>query len=163
MNETSRMSCSRAAHGSRPSTLSSPWYAVSPRIAFSKVVLPAPLGPMSPRIRPSSTRRSTSSNATVVPKTLRRPRASIVAITSTLFPGRPTRRGGIEFFLCQTKPLNLFRDPRPFFGEKFLAFALQQKISRAGFDEHAEPSLHLDHVLIDQLLISLQPGEPIHP
>src|SRR5437016_382362 len=45
MNETSRMSCSRAAHGSRPSTLSSPWYAVSPRIAFSKVVLPAPFGP----------------------------------------------------------------------------------------------------------------------
>src|SRR6202171_3778674 len=80
MNETSRISSSRALHGSRPSTDNFPSYDVRQRIASSAVVLPAPLGPMSPRMRPSSTRRSTLSNATVVPKVLRRPRASIVAI-----------------------------------------------------------------------------------
>src|SRR5258708_32146460 len=100
-----------------------------PRIALSAVVLPAPLGPINPETRPASTRRSTLSNATVVPKTLRRPRASIVAIASALLlPGFRFRRGGIEFFLCQAKSLNLFRDPGPFFSEKFLTFALQQKI-----------------------------------
>src|ERR1700682_3121097 len=187
MNETSRISSSRALHGSRPSTDNFPSYDVRPRIALSAVALPATLGPMSPRMRPSSTRRSTLSNATVVPKTLRRPCASIVAIkigappccSCRRLPSRslarrsgywrqtyvrrsfvgPTtnqgqdpsfseeetnppvrlgrqprvrvlffldrsassislsrfrcsfRRGGIEFFLCQPKPLNLFRDP----------------------------------------------------
>ena len=143
-----------------------PRYEVSPRIALSAVVLPAPFGPMSPRMRPSSTRRSTLSSATVVPKALRRPRASIVAIASSASPfilPRSACGGGIEFFLRQTKPLNLFRDPRPFFGKKFLAFALQQQIARAGFNEHAEPSLHLDQLFIDHLLISLENGERIDP
>ena len=87
MNETSRMSSSRAFHGSRPRTFNCPSYGMNPRIALSAVVLPAPLGPMTPRMRPSSTRKSMPSSATVVPKTLRKPRASIVAITSTLLPG----------------------------------------------------------------------------
>src|SRR5260370_41610699 len=105
-------------------------------------------------MRPSSTRRSTLSNATVVPKTLRRPCASIVAMTS-LPPcfGSALRGGGIEFFLGQTEPLNLFRNPRPFIGQKFLTFTFEQQIARAGFDEHAETSLHLDQFFIDQLLI----------
>src|SRR6266699_1918956 len=166
MKETSRMSCSRAAHGSRPSTFNSPSYDVRPRIALSAVVLPAPFGPISPRMRPSSTRRSTLSNATVMPKTLRRPRASIVAIALALPPfcrGTALCRSGIEFLLCQAKPLNLLRDSQPFFGEKLLAFALQQQIVRAGFDEHAEASLHLDELLVDQLLISLENRERIDP
>src|SRR5438105_905629 len=50
---------------------------VQQRIALSAVVLPAPFGPINPRMRPSSTRRSTLSKAMVVPKTLRRSRASI--------------------------------------------------------------------------------------
>src|SRR5438046_5553620 len=158
MNETSRMSSSRAFQGSRPSTVKFPSYDVRPRIALSAVVLPAPFGPMRPRMRPSSTRRSTLSSATVVPNALRRPCSSIVAISSSLRSG-PALRGGIEFFLGQTKPLDLFRDPRPFFREKFLAFAFQQQIARAGFNEHAEPALHLDQLLIDQLLISLQHRE----
>src|ERR1700730_15320416 len=145
MKETSRMSSSRAFHGSRPSTDNCPSYEVRPRIALSAVVLPAPLGPISPRMRPSSTRRSTLSSAIVVPKTLRRPCASIVAITSlplcclgTTLSGR-----GIEFLLGQTKPLNLFRDPRPFVCEKFLPFAFEQQIARSGSNEHAETALHL--------------------
>src|SRR5436305_11622706 len=120
---------------------------------------------MSPRMRPSSTRRSTLSNATVVPKTLRSPCASIVAITS--FPlcclGTPFRRSSVEFFLGQTKPLDLFRHPGPFVGEKFLTFALEQKIPRSGFDEHPKTSFHFDQLLIDQLLVSLENGERIDP
>src|SRR5437867_10248221 len=161
MNETSRMSSSRAFHGSRPSTDNCPSYEVSPRIALSAVVLPAPFGPMSPRMRPSSTRRLTSSSATVVPKTLRSPRASIVAIT--LFPLclGTALRSGIEFFLRQTKPLNLFREPRPFIGQKFLAFALQQQIAGAGFHEHPETSPLFDQLLIYQFLISFENSERI--
>src|SRR5205809_3994523 len=167
MNDTSRIKSSREFHGSRPSTLSSPSYEVSPRIALSAVVLPAPLGPINPRIRPSSTRRSTLSKATVVPKTLRSLCASIVAIRLALLPlsrlGTPLRRGGIELLLGQTKPLNLFRNSRPFVGEEFLTFALQQQITRTGFNEHAQTSLHLDQLLIDQLLIGLQNRERIDP
>src|ERR1700736_6104024 len=164
MKETSRMSSSRALHGSRPSTVNFPSYEVRPRIALSAVVLPAPFGPISPRMRPSSTRRSTLSNAMVVPKTLRRPRASFVAIASSPFRlGTALRRGGIEFLLGQTKPLDLFRDSGPFFGEKFLTFAFQQKIARAGFNKHAETALHLDQLLIDQLLIGLENRERIDP
>src|SRR6266404_4397396 len=164
MKETSRMSSSRAFHGPRPSTVNFPWYDISPRIALSAVVLPAPFGPISPRMRPSSTRRSTLSNATVVPKTLRRPCVSIVAMTS-LPPcfGSALRGGSIEFFLGQTKPLDFFRHPRPFFGKKFLAFTFQQEVARAGSYEHAKTSLHLDQLLIDQLLIGLQNRERIDP
>src|SRR5438067_1710264 len=152
MNETSRMSSSRAFQGSRPSTVKFPSYEVSPRIALSAVVLPAPFGPMRPRIRPSLTRRSTLSSATVVPKTLRSPCASIVAIRLALLPlsrlGTPLRRGGIELLLGQTKPLNLFRNSRPFVGEEFLAFAFEQQITRTGFNEHAQTSLDLEFVAI---------------
>ncbi len=51
----------------------------------------------------------------------------------------------------------------PFFGKKLLAFALQQQIARAGIDEHAETSLLLDELLVDQLLIALQDRERIDP
>src|SRR6266705_1846547 len=164
MKETSRMSSSRAFHGSRPSTDNCPSYEVSPRIALSAVVLPAPFGPMSPRMRPSSTRRSRLSNATVVPNVLRKPRASIVAIRLALSPfcrRTPLRCSGIEFFLRQPKPLNLFRDPRPFFVEKLLTLAFEQELARAGFDEHAEPASHLDQIFVDQLLVSFEHGEGI--
>src|SRR3974390_246951 len=55
-----------------------------PRMALRAVVFPAPLGPMRPRMRPSSTRRSTPSRATVLPKVLRRPRASIQGMSVLL-------------------------------------------------------------------------------
>src|SRR6476646_6454506 len=155
MNETSRMSSSRFVHGSRPRTFNSPSYEVSPRIALSAVVLPAPFGPIIPRMRPSSICKSMPSNATVVPNVLRRPRASMVAMVLTFF-GRAARCCGIQLSLCKTEPLDLFRDPRPFVGQKFLAFASQQLITRTGFDEHPEAALHLDQILINQLLISLQ-------
>src|SRR3989442_8050463 len=120
-----------------------------PRIALSAVVLPAPLGPMSPRMRPSSTRKSIPSSAMVVPKALRRPRASIHAMASALllfgFRPRPMACASLEqFFRSQAEPLNGCVDPRPLFGEKLLAFALHQQIARARFDEHAEASLRLD-------------------
>src|SRR6266542_4791144 len=168
MNETSRISSSREFHGSRPRTFSSPSYEVRPRIAVSAVVLPAPFGPMIPRMRPSSTRKSTPSSAMVVPKVLRRPRASMQAMMSALllssFRQRPARCGGTQQFLrCDTEPLNRCGDPGPVFGKKLLAFGLQEQIARAGFDEHPETSLLLAQLLVAQLLIGLENREWIDP
>src|SRR6266852_2414136 len=109
-------------------------------MALSAVVLPAPLGPIIPRMRPSSTRKSTPSSAMVVPKALRRPRASIVAMASAFLllcrnvvaaavtGGRPALRGGTQqFFRCDAEPLNGRGDPGPLFRKKLLPFALQQQ------------------------------------
>src|SRR5215468_9240472 len=105
---------------------------MSPSTAFSAVVLPAPLGPISPRMRPSSTRKSTPSSATVVPNDLRRPRASMHAIASALLLSvlRLVQRTSAAIFLSlqqlfrrQAKPLDRCRDPRPLFGQKFPALA----------------------------------------
>src|SRR5439155_26420355 len=165
MKETSRISSSRTVHGSRPRTFNSPSYEVSPRIALSAVVLPAPFGPIKPRMRPSSTRKSIPSSSTVVPKVLRSPDASIVAIESLQLCGlaNTALRRRVEFFLRQPEPLDLFRDPGPLVGEKLLAFALQQQIARAGFDEHTQAAFHLDQLLIDQLLTSFQHRQRIDP
>src|ERR1700688_365055 len=170
MNETSRINSSRSVPGSRPSTFSSPSYGVRPRIALSAVVLPAPLGPMSPRMRPSSTRKLTPSSATVVPKTLRRPRASMTGIRSALlvffcfdFRLRPGCVAIQQFFRFQAEPLNGCVDPGPFFAEKLLPLALQQQITCAGIDEHAEASSGFDKSLVHQFLIALQYRERIDP
>src|SRR3954466_8007226 len=101
-----------------------------PRIALSAVVLPAPLGPMSPRIRPSSTRRSMPFRAIVFPNALRRPRASMHAIRSALlifgFGLETASRAAFqEIFRGEAEPLDGFLDPRPFFFEKLLPLALQ--------------------------------------
>src|SRR5437016_7255909 len=128
---------------------------------------------MSPRMRPASTRKSTPSSATVVPKALRRPRASMHAMASALLLCSLRRRratrtalrsGSIhEFFRLQTEPLNSCSDPRPFFGEKLLAFGLEQQIARTGFDEHAKTPPTFDQLLVDQFLVSLENGERIDP
>src|SRR5258706_13715915 len=128
---------------------------------------------MSPRMWPSSTRRSTPSPATVVPKAFRRPRASMHAMASALLVfsvrsrrtlRRPAVFGSIQqFFWFQTEPLNHRLDPGPFFVKKFLAFALQQQVACAGIDEHAATSFGLHKPLVHQLLIALQNRERIDP
>src|SRR5438309_5593727 len=122
---------------------------------------------MSPRMWPSSTRKSTPSSAMVVPKALERPRASMVDMASALlFDGSRVSAGwdGIQQFLgCQAEPLYRRVDPRPFLSEKLLAFPLQQQLACAGIDEHAEASPLLDELLVDQLLIRLQNRERIDP
>lgn len=71
---------------------------------------------------------------------------------------------GVEQFLWfQAEPLNPGGDPRPFFGKKFLALAREQKVPRAGFDEHAEASLFLDQFLVGELLVGLQHRQGIDP
>src|ERR1700687_3961756 len=171
MKQASRISWSRSFHGSRPSTLSSPWYGVRPRIALSAVVLPAPLGPMSPRMRPSSIRKSTPSRAMVVPKALRRPRASMTVMASAFLLvlggirlggfrrcgicGRPAGRSVQEFFRLQAEPLNGCVDAGPLFSKKLLPFAPQQQSACAGIDEHAEAASAFYQPLVDQLLIAL--------
>ena len=101
-------------------------------MALSAVVLPAPLGPMSPRMRPSSTCKSMPSSAIVVPNCLRRPRASMHAMVSALLLSGirlgAFRACGIEQFLSlQAKPLNRRVNPGPFFVQEFLPFAPQQQ------------------------------------
>src|SRR5712691_11687309 len=115
---------------------------------------------MSPRMRPSSTRKSTPSRAMVVPKALRKPRASMHAMASAFllsaFRFRPVVCGNIEqFFRSQSEPLNGCAYPWPFFGKELLALALQQQVARTCIDEHAETSLALDKPLVHQLLIAL--------
>src|SRR6202521_2422109 len=177
MKHTSRMSRSRSAQGSRPNTCSSPSYGVRPRIALSAVVLPAPLGPMSPRMRPSSTRKLMLSSAMVVPKALRRPRASMTVMVSALLLGgirlggfrrcaicrRPAGRSVQEFFRPEAEPLNGCVDPGPFFSKKLLPFALQQQTACAGIDEHAKAASAFDQPFVDQLLIAFQNRERIDP
>src|SRR5438477_3981574 len=123
---------------------------------------------MSPRMRPSSTRKSTPSNAIVAPNALRRPRASMHAMASALLlcslRRRPVGCGRTQQFLrCDAEPLNGCGDPGPLFGKELLAFALQQQIARAGFDEHAETSLRLDKLFVNQLLIGFENREGIDP
>src|SRR5215831_18058861 len=137
-------------------------------MALSAVVLPAPLGPMSPRIRPSSTRRFTPSSAMVVPKALRRPRASMHAMASTFLllivrTWRSVRRAAEQFFRLEAEALNSCVNPGPFLAEKFLAFALEQQIARAGIDEHAATSPGFDQPFVHQLLVALQDRERIDP
>src|SRR4029077_17337310 len=136
-------------------------------MALSAVLLPAPLGPMSPRMRPSSTRRSIPSSAMVVPKVLRRPRASMTDMVSTLLlvsSRRPNGCGSVQQLLrCQAEPLDGCVDPGPLFGQKLLAFDLQQQIARAGIDEHSATSLALDELLVDQFLVALQDRDRIDP
>src|SRR5216684_2761238 len=103
-------------------------------MALSAVVLPAPLGPMSPRMRPSSIRKSMPSSATVVPNALRRPRASMTVMASSP-PLRPSTTVG----------------------------GLQQQIARAGIDEHAATSATFDHLLVDQMLIAIEDRKVIDP
>ena len=85
-------SCSALASraGSRPSTVVRPASALrTPSTHSMVVVLPAPLGPMSPKISPSNTSKETSSTATVEPYRLRR-----WATSMTRFPDAPADGGG---------------------------------------------------------------------
>src|ERR1700674_3885732 len=134
---------------------------------------------MSPRMRPSSIRKLTPSSAMVVPKALRRPRASMTVMASALLLvpggirlggfrrcgicGRPAARSVQEFWRFQAEPLNGCVDAGPFFSKKLLPFALQQQSARAGIDEHAEAASAFDQPLVDQLLIALQNRERIDP
>src|SRR3954451_20298190 len=100
-------------------------------MAWRAVLLPAPFGPMMPRMRPSSTRRSMPSNATVAPNSLRRPRASMQAMSALLL------LVVVEQLLRrESQPADGCVDPRPVLREKLLALRLQQQIARAGIDVH---------------------------
>src|SRR6202521_3436407 len=134
---------------------------------------------MSPRMRPSSIRKLTPSSAMVVPKALRRPRASMTVMASALLLvpggirlggfrrcgicGRPAARSVQEFFRFQAEPLNGCVDAGLLFSKKLLPFALQQQSARAGIDEHAEAASAFDQPLVHQLLIALENRERIDP
>src|ERR1700674_6062826 len=134
---------------------------------------------MSPRMRPSSIRKLTPSSAMVVPKALRRPRASMTVMASALLLvpggirlggfrrcgicGRPAARSVQEFFCFQAEPLNGCVDAGPLFSKKLLPFALQQQSACAGIDEHAKAASAFDQPFVDQLLIAFQNRERIDP
>src|SRR5947207_1572328 len=108
-------------------------------------------------MRPSSTRRSTPSSATVAPNALRRPRASMVAMRSMLLRGA----GCDELLRRQAEALDGRANARPLLVEEPLAFRLKQQRARAGIHKHAQPSPFLHELLIDKLLIGLQDGQRI--
>ena len=163
------MSRSRSVQGSRPRTVSSPSYGTRPRIAFKAVVLPAPLGPMSPRMRPSSTRRLAPSRRDGRAVGLAQP-ACFYGCHGFSSPSRVHRARDLgvapvssSSFGLQAEALNGCVDPGPLFGQKLLPFALQQQFARAGVDEHAETAAALDELLLDQLLVALENRDRIDP
>src|SRR5450755_1077122 len=82
--------------------------------------------------------------------------------SALLFRSRRFAAGGDrfhQFVRRQAEALNGCVNAGPLFGEKLLAFAKQQEIAGTGIDEHAETSLFLDKLLVDQLLIALQDRE----
>src|SRR5688572_9638614 len=167
MKETSRIRSSRCDHGLRPRTVSCPSYGMRPRMALSAVVLPAPFGPMSPTIRPSSIRKAMPSKATVAPKVFRKPRASMHCIPSALLLP-PFRLGHFplpaqELFRTEAKALNVRVDPRPLFTQKLLPLALHQRIARSFIDEHAQTASGLHQTFVRQLLVSLEDRDRIDP
>ena len=75
--------------------MSSPSNEVKPKIAFKSVVFPAPLGPMSPTMRPGAMVRLTLFNARVLPNFLVNPRASMqcMSLVAPFFVGCIRRNG----------------------------------------------------------------------
>src|ERR1051325_8214202 len=128
-----------------------------PRTQFSSVLFPAPLGPISPRIRPSSTCRLIPSSATVLRNALRRPRASMVAMNSMLLRGN-----GKQLLRRQAEALNGGANVRPLLRQEPFTFGLQQEFACTCVDKHAQSSALLHHLFIDKLLIGLQHREGIH-
>src|SRR5579863_6047102 len=129
-------------------------------MALRSVVLPAPFGPITPRIRPSSTCRSTPSRARVEPYALRSPRASMQVILLLLFLGSAR---GEQIFGAQAEALDRGCNPWPLFGQEPLAFGRQEERTRARIDEHSATALALDQVFVDQLLIRLEYREWVDP
>src|SRR4051812_43537020 len=97
-------------------------------MALSAVVFPAPFGPISPRMRPSSMRRLTRSSATVAPKVLRRSRASMqgMLVVPFCFCLRGVAEPGEEFFRAQAESADGGGDSGPLFSEESLAFSLEE-------------------------------------
>ena len=62
----------------------------------------------------------------------------------------------------QAEALNVVGDPRPLFGEKFLALGLEQKVASAIPDKHSEPPSLLDQLFVYQSLVALEDGQRIH-
>src|SRR3954454_23180686 len=119
-------------------------------MAFRTVVLPAPLGPISPRIRPCSTCRSMLSTATVFLNTLRRPRPSISAISAVLLFGIGIRWHNLQqVFRGQAEALDPCGDARPLLCEKSLAPSGQQQLLSSIHHEHSQPPSFLDQFLVD--------------
>src|SRR2546428_1681402 len=119
---------------------------------------------MSPTMWPSSTCRFTPSSARVVPKALRRPRASMHAMASGLLlwgirlrgqglggiRGRGTASAVQKLFHLQAEPLDGGLYPGPFLAEELLPFGLQQQAARTTIDEHAQAAPGLDEPLLHQ-------------
>src|SRR5437764_11571671 len=120
---------------------------------------------MIPRMRPSSTRMSMPSSATVLPNALRSARASMHAIVSALlFAGlrsAPFSRAIQQVLWRQSKALNVGLNLRPFFRQEFLPFALQQQVARSRLHEHSQASPALDKIFVDQLLVTLENRERV--
>src|SRR5688572_10974782 len=178
MKQTSCISLWRWRYGLRPSTESSPSKRVRPRSALSAVVLPAPFGPISPTMRPDSTRKFTPSSARVVPKLLPSPRATMRSVTLALLVrvlrgiaarsrqrrggrGRNPVEGVQQLLGLEAEPLDAPRDLGPLLLEEELALVLQERAPRALGHEHAAAAALLDELLVDELLVAFQDRQGI--
>src|SRR3954468_9818075 len=111
---------------------------------------------MMPRMRPSSTWRSTPSSATVAPNALRKPRASMQDMSSLLLLAAIQ-----QLFRRESEPADRCVDARPVLRQKLLPLGFQQQLARAVVDVHPAAALLLDELLVDELLVRLQDGDRI--
>src|ERR1700722_19197248 len=99
-------------------------------MALSAVLLPAPLGPIRPTMRPSPTVRSTPSSATDFPNVLASPRASMQAMESAL-QIRLSSAVAQQFGWLQPEASDGGPDRRPLLVEEPSTLALQKQSARA--------------------------------
>src|SRR6185437_611805 len=170
MKHTSRISSSRCARGSRPMTWSCPSKEVRPSSAFNAVVLPAPLGPMRPTIRPGATVKLTPSSARLAPKDLVKPRASIIVVIAVTLRGcrapgttlcrircvRSRRARAQQLLSGQAEALDGGEDLGPLGFQEALALVFHQRLAGPVADVHSQAAPLLDQLLIDQLLVPLE-------
>src|SRR5579859_2299553 len=141
-------------------------------MARSALVLPAPLGPMRPTMRPASILKLARSNATCAPYFLVRFFASMsgamISFVLGFAAGRrgrvgDSRRLGKQFLRGESEPVDDGENLRPILVEEAFALAGQQQPPRAIAHVHAPSAALFDQIFIDQLLIALEHGEGIEP
>src|SRR5690606_25637634 len=161
MYEIRCMSLRRSRNGSSPRTVSSPSQPVRPSTALRRVVLPAPLGPMRPTIRPGPISKETSSTARSLPKRLVTLRARTRLVIAVSAARTLPIRGVEELAGIEPEPLDGRQDLRPFLLDEAVALELQELPARSLGHEHAATTPLLDQPFLDQLLVALEHRERV--
>src|SRR5690606_40074063 len=111
--------------GSSPSTDSWPSQSVSPSTAFSRVVFPAPFGPIRPMIFPFSISKLTSSTARTGPNDFDTLRAlTRLVIVFSFGRSACVADAGQQHLRIETQSFDRCGDLRPFLLDEALPFVL---------------------------------------